>query len=203
MTIGWIVVSIFTLFVGAAMAEILSAIPTSGGPYFWAYMLAPPKKAPFFSWVNGWFNLLGQVAVTTSINFGLSNLISLTAEVNSGYQPTPGKTLGILAIVLFSQVCVNLFSIKKLSYLIYTSLTLNTVGVFCLCVAVLAKAKSHQPASFVFGHFYDGTGVGTPPVGWAERASPAYVAVIGTLTAQYTFVDQPCKCNSLSNNLAG
>ena len=179
-------VSIFTLFVGAAMAEILSAIPTSGGPYFWAYMLAPPRQAPFFSWVTGWFNLLGQVAITTSINFGLSNLISLTAEVNSGYQPTAGKTLGILAIVLLSQVCVNLFSIGKLRYLIYTSLTLNTVGVICLCVVVLAKAKTHQPASFVFGYFYDGTGVGTSSEGWAERASPAYVAVIGTLTAQYT-----------------
>ena len=178
-------VSIFTLFVGASMAEILSAIPTSGGPYFWAYMLAPPHLAPFFSWITGWLNLLGQIAVTTSINFGLSNMISLTAEANSSYEPAPGKTLGILAVVLFSQVCVNLFSIKKLGYLIYTSLTLNTIGVFCLCVAVLAKAKIHQPASFVFGHFYDGTGVGTPPVGWAERASPAYVAVIGTLMPQY------------------
>ncbi|KAL8791236.1 MAG: hypothetical protein Q9213_000193 [Squamulea squamosa] len=54
MSIGWIVVSFFTLFVGASMAEILSAIPTSGGPYFWAYMLAPQHHAPFFAWITGW-----------------------------------------------------------------------------------------------------------------------------------------------------
>jgi len=36
------------------MAEILSAIPTSGGPYFWAYMLAPQEYAPFFAWTTGW-----------------------------------------------------------------------------------------------------------------------------------------------------
>ena len=186
MVIGWLVVTVFTLCVGTSMAEILSAIPTSGGPYFWAYMLAPPKHAPFFSWVTGWFNLLGQVAITTGINFGTATLISLTAEVNSGYEPTAGKTLGILAGILLSQACVNLISIRRLGYMIYTSLLLNTVGVFCICVAVLAKAKTHQPASFVFGHFYDGTGAGDPPVGWAERASPAYVAVIGTLSAQYT-----------------
>ena len=36
------------------MAEILSAIPTSGGPYFWAYMLAPQHLAPFFAWITGW-----------------------------------------------------------------------------------------------------------------------------------------------------
>jgi len=36
------------------MAEIVSAIPTSGGPYFWAAALAPPGKEPFFSWLTGW-----------------------------------------------------------------------------------------------------------------------------------------------------
>lgn len=40
--------------IGASMAEILSAVPTSGGPYFWAYMLAPPGHAPFFAWITGW-----------------------------------------------------------------------------------------------------------------------------------------------------
>lgn len=30
------------MIVGMGMAEIVSAIPTSGGPYFWAAILAPP-----------------------------------------------------------------------------------------------------------------------------------------------------------------
>ena len=41
--------------------------PTSGGPYFWAAMLSKPSNAPLASWITGWFNLLGQVAVTTGI----------------------------------------------------------------------------------------------------------------------------------------
>ena len=188
MTVGWIVVSIFTLFVGASMAEILSSIPTSGGPYFWAYMLAPQHNAPFFSWVTGWFNLLGQVSVTSGIDFGLANLISLTAQASNGYTPSAGKTLGILAVVLASHVFVNFFSIKSLSYMIYTSIALQTVGIASLAIAVLAKSKTHQPASFVFSKFYDGTGVGDPAVGWSERASPAYVAVTGVLMTQFTIL---------------
>jgi hypothetical protein len=47
--------------------EICSAHPTSGGPYFWAAMIAKPQSAPFASWITGWFNLLGQVAITTGI----------------------------------------------------------------------------------------------------------------------------------------
>lgn len=54
MTVGWIVVSFFTLIVALGMAEIVSAIPTSGGPYFWAAMLAPPKYGPVAAWFTGW-----------------------------------------------------------------------------------------------------------------------------------------------------
>lgn len=61
MSIGWLIVSFFTTFVGLGMAEITSAHPTSGGPYFWAAMLAPNEKtAAFVSWVTGWFNFVGQ-----------------------------------------------------------------------------------------------------------------------------------------------
>ena len=48
-------------------SEVCSAHPTSGGPYFWAAMIAKPQNAAFASWITGWFNLLGQVAVTTGI----------------------------------------------------------------------------------------------------------------------------------------
>lgn len=49
--------------------EICSAHPTSGGPYYWAAMLSDPENAPLTSWITGWFNLLGQVAVTTGIRY--------------------------------------------------------------------------------------------------------------------------------------
>ena len=53
MSIGWLVVSFFTIFVGLGMAEITSAHPTSGGPYFWAAMLAPDDRtAAFVSWAS-------------------------------------------------------------------------------------------------------------------------------------------------------
>lgn len=58
MSIGWLVVNLFTFTVGLGMAEITSAIPTSGGPYFWAAILSPPEWSAFFSWVTGIFNLV-------------------------------------------------------------------------------------------------------------------------------------------------
>lgn len=185
MSVGWIVVSFFTMMVAIAMAEIVSAIPTSGGPYFWAALLAPPAWSPFAAWITGWFNLLGQVAVTTGISFGLAGLISTAATVkNPDFDVTPGKTIGIYAAVLVSHALINTFGVHVLRYLNNVSIILHSVGVGALAIAVLAKAPTHQPASFVFGKFYDGTGL--DGVGWSIRASPAYVAMCGGLMSQYT-----------------
>jgi hypothetical protein len=49
---------------------------------------------------------------------------------------------------------------------------------------MVGQAPKHQSASFVFTQFIDGTGV--DGVGWSQRASSAYVVVIGILLAQYT-----------------
>ena len=155
---GWLVVSFCTMFVGLGMAEIVSAIPSAGGPYFWAAILALRRHAPLAAWVTGWFNLLGQVAITTGITFGLAGLITTTAEIKA-FAATPARTLGIYAAMLFSHGMVNTFGVHVLRYLNNTPIILHSLGVFSFAVAVLAKAPHHQSAHFVFAKFYDGTGV--------------------------------------------
>ncbi|KAJ3735525.1 APC amino acid permease [Lentinula guzmanii] len=172
MVYGWIIVSFFTLLVGMAMAEVCSAHPTSGGPYFWAAMLSKPKDAPLTSWITGWFNLLGQVAVTTGISFACASFISTLSTFRTGFVPTANTQIGVYAAVLFSQGW-SLFGVRVLHYLNNVSVWWHAIGTFSLVVAILAKAPTHQSGRFVFQTFIDGTG------GWAERASPAYVAVTG------------------------
>ncbi|KAL9096295.1 MAG: hypothetical protein Q9165_001292 [Trypethelium subeluteriae] len=185
MATGWICVSFFTFFVGLSMAEIVSAIPTSGGPYFWAAMLAPEEHAAFFSWITGWFNFVGQFAVTTGISFGLAGLISTTATVKNAYTPTAGRTLGIYIAILVSHGLLNSFGVHLLKYFNNSSILLHSLGVGSFAIAVVAAAPKHQSAHAVFQHFNDGTGVDGAP-GWSVRASPAYVAICGILLSQYT-----------------
>ena len=178
-------VAFFTFIVALGMAEIVSAIPTSGGPYFWAAMLAPPKHAAFAAWMTGWFNLLGQVAITTGVTFGEAGLISTLATVKTDYVPTAGRTIGIYAALLISHGTVNTFGVHILKYLNNTSILLHSAGVTSIAIACLAKAPTHQSASFVFSTFYDGTGMNGAE-GWSVRASPAYLACCGALLSQYT-----------------
>ncbi|KDQ12281.1 hypothetical protein BOTBODRAFT_34561 [Botryobasidium botryosum FD-172 SS1] len=182
---GWVVVSAATMTIGLAMAEVCSAIPTSGGPYFWAAKLVTKKEhAALASWITGWFNLLGQVAVTTGINFACANFLATTISLGGSFIPNKNSTIGIYAAILVSQGLINTFGVQLLGLLNSISIWWHALGTTSLIIAVLAKAPTHQSGRFVFTHFYDGTGEGAE--GWSSRASPAYVVVIGVLMAQYT-----------------
>jgi amino acid transporter len=70
-----------TLIVAIAMAEICSAYPTSGGLYYWAARLGGNQRV-FASWITGWFNLLGQVAITAGVGMACCNSIVALAVMN-------------------------------------------------------------------------------------------------------------------------
>ncbi|BGP16844.1 hypothetical protein JCM10213_003336 [Rhodosporidiobolus nylandii] len=184
MSIGWICVSAMTMTVALSMAEIVSAVPTSGGPYHWAALLARRRYSRFAAWATGYFNLLGQAAVTTGIVFGNAGLIATLGALR-GFEVTPARTVGIHAGLLVFAGLVNTFGIKLLGHLNRLSILLHSVGIFALAVAVLAKAPTHRSAKEVFATFYDGTGVDGAE-GWSLRASPAYVALTGLLLTSFT-----------------
>ncbi|KAI6008810.1 amino acid/polyamine transporter I [Pisolithus orientalis] len=168
---------------------VCHAHPTSGGPYYWAAMLANPESAPLASWITGWFNLLGQVAVTTGISFACANFLSTVAEFGTSFVPTPKTTIGIYAAVLVSQGLINTFGVHLLKYLNNVSVWWHSLGTTSLVIAILARAPKHQSANFVFRTFIDGTGVNGNE-GWGTRASHAYVCIIGILMAQYTLTEE-------------
>ena len=67
-TWGWLLVGLMSTIIALAMAEIASAFPTAGGLYYWASKLGSPG----WGWATGWFNLIGQIAVTAAIGYGLA-----------------------------------------------------------------------------------------------------------------------------------
>lgn len=128
-----------------------------------------------------------QVAVTTGISFGLAGLIPTAIVVkNPSFTPTPRVTIGIYAAILVSHALLNTLGVRALKYLNNVSIVLHSAGITALCIAVLAKAPSHQSASFVFASFRDGTAAAEGADGWGVRASDVYVAVCGALLSQYT-----------------
>ncbi|KAJ3232926.1 hypothetical protein HDU81_002613 [Chytriomyces hyalinus] len=178
MTWGWMVVSFFSMMVGLAMAEICSAFPTSGGLYYWAARLSRPEHKAFASWMTGWFNLLGQMAVTAGVVFGLSLMIAATASIASDltYTPTPGIIVAIHISIAFSIGLANSMGPKVMYYIMTVSTVWQVITPFLIVLAVLVKAPVKQSATFVFTEFKNETGIESVP----------WVVLVGLLTSQFT-----------------
>jgi amino acid permease (GABA permease) len=177
---GWPSVGIMTLFVGLAMAEVCSSYPTAGGLYYWSAKLAR-RNAPAWSWFTGWFNFLGQVAVTAGIDFGCALFINAFLNSQFGTPTDHWVTVLIFAAVLFVHGMLNQFGIRLVSLLNDISVWWHVTGVLVIVGVLtfgLQHSAHHQAASFVFGHFNNGTGL---------NVSPVYIVAIGLLLAQYTF----------------
>jgi amino acid transporter len=165
-----------TLLVGLAMAEVCSSYPTAGGLYYWSAKLAK-KNAPAWSWYTGWFNFLGQVAVTAGIDFGAAFFLNALLDLQWGFDTRAWHTILLFAAILVVHALLNQFGVGVVAKLNDVSVWWHILGVL-LIVSVLAFVPSHhQSASFVFGHFVNNTG-------WH---STFYVALLGLLLAQYTF----------------
>src|SRR5437588_10186931 len=87
-TLGWPLVGIMVDLVALAMAEVCSSYPTAGGLYYWAAKLGG-KSSARWSWITGWFNLLGQVAVTAGIDFGLAFFVNYFLSLYISSWPHP------------------------------------------------------------------------------------------------------------------
>src|SRR3979411_1317879 len=82
-TWGWLIVGGFCTLVALAMAGIASTYPTAGGLYFGASKLGSPA----WGWFTGWFNLIGQIAVTAAIDYGAA--IFTTSLLNLWFPGIP------------------------------------------------------------------------------------------------------------------
>jgi amino acid transporter len=181
MTIGWLVVGFFVTLVALGMGEVASSYPTAGGLYYWSAKLAK-SNAPAWSWFTGWFNLLGQVAVTAGIDFGLAFFINAFLHIAFGVGTDAWITIAIYGVVLFLHGLLNTFGIRLVALLNDVSVWWHVVGVAVIFIAMFFLSPHHMPLDQVFTTFVNRTNLDP-----AVAALPvAYVALIGLLNAQYT-----------------
>ena len=126
-SIGWPVIALIILTVAVSMAELASAYPTAGGPYWWANSLGGPG----WSWFTGWFNVLGLIGIVASVDYILSffltqlfGLWSLDLGfINFADQVHVVKEIFALFVVILAlHALINIFSHRLLALF-------NSIGV--------------------------------------------------------------------------
>jgi amino acid permease (GABA permease) len=179
MNIGWPLVGLMVTLVGLAMAEVCSSYPTAGGLYYWAAKLGGNNSAGW-SWFTGWFNLLGQVAVTAGIDFGGAFFMSALFNQLFNYTLDPPHIIAVYAVILFLHGLLNTFGVRLVAILNDISVWWHLLGVLIIVGALFIIPSKHQSLSFIFTGFVNNTG-------FSFAGASIYVFLIGLLLAQYTF----------------
>ena len=69
---AWFAACACIFVVGLAMADLGSAMPTSGGLYYWTHYYASPRTRNYLSFLVGYSNSLGLICGLCSIDYGFA-----------------------------------------------------------------------------------------------------------------------------------
>jgi choline transport protein len=157
---GFILVSIFTFCVAVSIAELISAFPTTGGPFYWTARLASPKYASFLSMLTGAANCMSWICACASV-------ASTNAQQIFGFvvimQPEFHIQRWMLYILyLFFMIAGMLFTMFLYplvpivnKYLIYWSQTAMMISI----IMMLARSSGNFASShFVWAEYINNTG---------------------------------------------
>src|SRR5260370_11723680 len=140
MTLGWPLVTVGTLTVALSMAELCSALPTSGAMYHWSAELGGPNWA----WFTAWFNIIGLVTCVAGIDYGCPLfLVPMMGLSSNGLM-----LLAVYGVLLISHALINHFGIRWVAYLNDLSVAVHLLGVAVLLGALWIFAPK-QPLAFL------------------------------------------------------
>ncbi len=186
---GWPILCFFVLMVAFSMAELTSRYPTAGGPYWWAHDLGGKG----WSWMTGWFNIVGLVGIVASVGYGaaffLFNTLALYEVSIFGMNFADGskvlaETWFLFALILILYAVLNIFGDKILAMLNNISVGWHVIGVLIVIGVLVLVPDTHQSADFVFTERINNSGSfdgSTSNLGFF-----LFVLPIGFLLAMYT-----------------
>jgi amino acid transporter len=174
---GWPLVSVFVIIVGLGMAEIASKYPTAGGLYYWASKMGGAS----WGWFTGWFNLIGQIAITAGIDYGAAVFTDALLQLlwPNHFTGTAHEVIYVYAVILALHALMNIFSVKLVALLNDISVWWHCLGVLIIVAFLILKPDHHQSFGTVFSKTINNSGFSH---GWI-----LYVLALGLLQAQYTY----------------
>lgn len=185
MTWGWLIAMVGIQCVACSMAELCSSMPTSGGLYYAAAVLAPPGWGPLAAWVTGWSNWLTQITSAPSVNYGTSAMILASASIyNPNYVP---QNYQVYLLTVFLMLIHGVMSSMPTRWLAQTNSfgsTFNFVALIVVIILIPAATNRESqglpkftPSSIVWGQIQNGTDW---PDGIAVLMS--FIAVLWTMS---------------------
>jgi len=168
MTLGWPLATVGTLFVALSMAELCSALPTSGGTYHWSAELGGPTWA----WFTALLNIVGLISVLAGIDYGCARFLAPIF----GLAASTRVLLITYGLLLASHGLINHYGIRWVAWLNDLSVSVHILGVLVLIGGLWIFAPK-QPMSFLLSRASSST----------IHAPYAWLFLLGLLQAAWTY----------------
>src|ERR687883_477944 len=174
---GWPIVSVFVIIVGLGRAEIASKSRAAGGLYYWSSKMGGAS----WGWFTGWFNLIGQIAITAGIDYGAATFTDALLQLlwPTTFKGTAHEVIYVYAVILALHALMNIFSVRLVALLNDVSVWWHVIGVLVIVITLIAVPDHHQSVGTVFSKTINNSGFG--------HAWLWFVLLLGLLQAQYTY----------------
>jgi amino acid transporter len=186
---GWPLISIPILIIGFCMSELVSAYPTAGGIYWWASKLGGAG----WGWFTGWFNLIGLIAVTASVDYGASLFLNSVLGLydvglfngnSADASAFLHGTFFLFLVILALHAAVNIAGSHFVARINGISVWWHVAGVAVILGVLVFVPSHHQSLDFVFTERFNNSGFSGGSTGTAMFWF--YVLPLGFLLTQYT-----------------
>ncbi|KAL4898696.1 amino acid permease [Aspergillus ambiguus] len=156
---GLVTAGFCNLCIATSLAEFLSAYPTAGGQYHWV-AVSWPKWVPILSWVTGWINVAGWIALVATNALLSSQLIAgIVSAVYPGFVWQRWQQFLIYVGYTLMAFVINAFMNSVLPIIYRGAFTWSIGGFVLVSITVLACASpDYNTAYFVFCDFVNQTG---------------------------------------------
>ncbi|CAE6406507.1 unnamed protein product [Rhizoctonia solani] len=158
MVYSLIFIALISVCIGVSLSELASAMPNSGGQYYWAGQIVPKRHARLLAFLTGALNWAGSVFASSSVTLALaSSLVGLYALGHPGFVISPW-------MVFVAYQLINLFGLvfncihRILPILSTASLYISIITWLVTTIVVPAVSDTKQSARFVFATFINQTG---------------------------------------------
>jgi choline transport protein len=157
---GLVTAGICNLCLAASLAEFLSAYPSSAGQYHWAAIVSWKRWVPIISWVTGWINTFGWIALTaTGGLLGSQLILGIISLMDDSYSPHRWHQFLIYIGYNVFAFLINAFLTSALPIVTKAAFTWSIIGFVVISITVLACASpNYQSGTFVYSKFINETG---------------------------------------------
>jgi choline transport protein len=157
---GLVTAGICNLALAASLAEFLSAYPTAGGQYHWVAVISWKPWVPILSWIIGWINVGGWIALTaTGGLLGSQLIVGIISFMTPSYTAQRWHQFLIYIGYNLFAFLMNAFGALILPMFTKAAFIWSIAGFAIICITLLACASpDYQSASFVYRDFINQTG---------------------------------------------